>query len=124
MLAVSRTIPQADRHVREGRWEATGRCRSRARCLAPASAWSAWAGSGRRSRSARSRFRMEVAYTARSAKSSCRTSTSRHRRRSAAESDFLVVITPGGAGTRKLIDASVFKALGRKGFDLNVARGR
>ena len=41
----------------------------------------------------------------------------------AAESDFLVVITPGGAGTRKMIDAEVLAALGRKGILVNVARG-
>jgi hydroxypyruvate reductase len=34
-----------------------------------------------------------------------------------------VVITPGGAGTRKLIDAEVLKALGPKGILVNVARG-
>ena len=41
----------------------------------------------------------------------------------AAESDFLVVITPGGAATRKLIDAAVLRALGPKGILVNVARG-
>ncbi|MEO6897662.1 MAG: NAD(P)-dependent oxidoreductase, partial [Caldimonas sp.] len=41
----------------------------------------------------------------------------------AAEVDFLVVITPGGAGTRKLIDAKVLAALGAKGYLINVARG-
>ena len=41
----------------------------------------------------------------------------------AAEVDFLVVITPGGAGTRKLIDAKVLAALGKKGYLVNVARG-
>ena len=37
--------------------------------------------------------------------------------------DFLVVITPGGAGTRRLIDAEVLAALGATGFLINVARG-
>jgi lactate dehydrogenase-like 2-hydroxyacid dehydrogenase len=41
----------------------------------------------------------------------------------AAESDFLVVITPGGAATRHLIDAEVLAALGTKGILVNVARG-
>jgi lactate dehydrogenase-like 2-hydroxyacid dehydrogenase len=34
-----------------------------------------------------------------------------------------VVITPGGAATRKLIDAEVLAALGPKGILINVARG-
>ena len=41
----------------------------------------------------------------------------------AAQVDFLVVITPGGAGTRHLINAEVLQALGPKGYLVNVARG-
>ena len=37
--------------------------------------------------------------------------------------DFLVVITPGGAATRGMIDAEVLKALGPQGYLVNVARG-
>jgi D-3-phosphoglycerate dehydrogenase len=37
--------------------------------------------------------------------------------------DFLVVATPGGAGTRHLVDASVLEALGPDGFLVNIARG-
>ena len=37
--------------------------------------------------------------------------------------DFLIVITPGGPGTRHLINAEVLKALGPKGILINVARG-
>jgi len=35
----------------------------------------------------------------------------------------LVVITPGGAGTRHLINANVLAALGPNGYLINVARG-
>ena len=38
-------------------------------------------------------------------------------------SDVLVVLTPGGAGTEHLVDASVLDALGPSGFLINVARG-
>jgi lactate dehydrogenase-like 2-hydroxyacid dehydrogenase len=37
--------------------------------------------------------------------------------------DVLVVITPGGAETRNLVDARILDALGPKGFLVNVARG-
>ena len=37
--------------------------------------------------------------------------------------DFLVVATPGGTGTRHLVDAPVLKALGPDGFLVNIARG-
>ncbi len=38
-------------------------------------------------------------------------------------SDVLVVLTPGGAGTAKLVDAAVLDALGPDGYLVNVARG-
>ncbi|SDH87713.1 2-hydroxyacid dehydrogenase [Paraburkholderia phenazinium] len=37
--------------------------------------------------------------------------------------DFLVVCTPGGAGTRHLVDQTVLEALGPDGFVVNVSRG-
>ncbi|MBL8653511.1 MAG: 2-hydroxyacid dehydrogenase, partial [Alphaproteobacteria bacterium] len=41
----------------------------------------------------------------------------------AAWCDVLVIITPGGAGTRNMIDARVLKALGPKGYLVNISRG-
>jgi lactate dehydrogenase-like 2-hydroxyacid dehydrogenase len=37
--------------------------------------------------------------------------------------DFLVIATPGGAGTRHLVDRAVLDALGPQGFVVNIARG-
>jgi lactate dehydrogenase-like 2-hydroxyacid dehydrogenase len=37
--------------------------------------------------------------------------------------DLLIAITPGGAGTRHLVNAEVLKALGPNGILINVARG-
>jgi lactate dehydrogenase-like 2-hydroxyacid dehydrogenase len=41
----------------------------------------------------------------------------------AAWADVLLVATPGGAGTRHLVDAGVLEALGSEGFLVNIARG-
>jgi len=41
----------------------------------------------------------------------------------AAWADFLVAATPGGAGSRHLVDAKVLAALGPKGYLVNVGRG-
>jgi lactate dehydrogenase-like 2-hydroxyacid dehydrogenase len=41
----------------------------------------------------------------------------------AANSDFLVAIVTGGAATAKLVNAEVLKALGPKGYFINVSRG-
>jgi lactate dehydrogenase-like 2-hydroxyacid dehydrogenase len=41
----------------------------------------------------------------------------------ARDADILMVIVPGGAATRHLINAPVLEALGPKGYLINVARG-
>ncbi len=41
----------------------------------------------------------------------------------ATASDVLVVLTPGGAATKHLVDADVIEALGADGYLVNVARG-
>lgn len=41
----------------------------------------------------------------------------------AAWADFLVVATPGGAGTLHLVDGPVLQALGANGYLVNIARG-
>ena len=71
-------------------------------------------------------FGMSVAYTARTAKPELPYAFHPTAAALAAQVDFLVVITPGGAGTRKLIDAQVLQALGKgrgEGIVVNVARG-
>jgi hydroxypyruvate reductase len=41
----------------------------------------------------------------------------------ARDSDVLVVVTPGGAGTRHIVDAHVLDALGPEGYLVNISRG-
>ena len=41
----------------------------------------------------------------------------------ARNSDVLLIVTPGGAGTAKLVNAKVLDALGPQGYVVNVARG-
>ena len=41
----------------------------------------------------------------------------------AKNSDVLMIVTPGGAGTAKLINAKVLDALGPQGYLVNIARG-
>jgi lactate dehydrogenase-like 2-hydroxyacid dehydrogenase len=41
----------------------------------------------------------------------------------AAWADALLVATPGGPGTRHLVDAAILEALGPKGYLVNIARG-
>ena len=122
LLSVARQIPQAGQYVREGRWPsgpmALGRKVSGARV--------GIVGLGRIGQAIARRaqsFDMSIAYTARTEKPGSGYRYLPSAKALAAEVDFLVVITPGGAGTRRLIDADVLAALGTKGFLINVARG-
>ena len=122
MLAWARQVPRADRFVRNGLWPAgplpLGRKVSGARL--------GIVGMGRIGQAIAQRaaaFGMSIAYTARSAKTELPLRYLPSAAALAAQSDFLVVITPGGAATRKLIDAEVLAALGAQGCVVNVARG-
>lgn len=41
----------------------------------------------------------------------------------ARDADWLIAITPGGAGTQHLVDKNVLRALGKQGYLVNMARG-
>ena len=71
-------------------------------------------------------FDMSIAYTARSAKSDLPFQFYASAKELASHVDFLVVITPGGAATKHMINAEVLAALGKgagEGYLVNVARG-
>jgi len=122
MLNVARRIPQADAYLRAGKWPAGPMPLARKMSGARLGV----VGMGRIGQAIAQRalaFGMSVAYTARSAKPALPYAFHATPRELAAASDFLVVITPGGAATRKLIDAEVLRALGPNGYLVNVARG-
>ncbi len=126
MLATARQIPAADRFVREGQWLQGPM--PLARKLSGSRV--GIVGMGRIGQAIAQRaaaFNMSVAYTARSAKPELAWRYLPSAKALAAESDFLVVITPGGAATRHLINAEVLAALGSsspaRGILVNVARG-
>ena len=114
VLSVGRAIPQADQFVRAGQWPsgpmALGRKVSGARL--------GIVGLGRIGKAIAKRasaFGMSIAYTARTAKAGSGYTFYPSAAELAANVDFLVAITPGGAGTKHLINAEVLKALGGKG---------
>ena len=122
MLCASRQLPAADRFVRSGQWLQGPMPLQRKMSGARLGV----VGMGRIGKAIAHRaeaFGMTIAYTARSAKADLPYRFCASAAELAAISDFLVVITPGGAGTRKLIDAAVLEALGAKGILVNVARG-
>ena len=123
MLSAARQLPAADRHVRSGQWAASGPM-PLARKMSGARL--GLVGMGRIGQAIAHRaasFGMSIAYTSRSPRAGVAHRYVANPVALAAESDFLVVITPGGAGTRGLINAEVLTALGTKGILVNVARG-
>lgn len=122
VLSVGRTIAQADQFVRAGQWPngpmPLARKVSGARL--------GIVGFGRIGKAIAKRaagFGMSIAYTARTEKADSGFTFYPNAVDLADNVDFLVVITPGGAGTKHLINADVLKALGPRGFLINVARG-
>lgn len=121
MLCASRQLPAADRYVREGHWP-SGPMPMARKMSGARLGFIGMGGIGQAIATRARAFDMSIAYTARHA----RDVPYRFLPDAvalAAESDFLVVIVPGGAGTRKLVDARVLAALGATGVLVNVSRG-
>lgn len=125
LLDVARRTPEADRHVRAGRWGAPG---------VPAfplgrrvsGAKLGIVGLGRIGRTIARRalgFDMAIRYHARRPVADVPWGHEPSLVALAGWADFLVVIAAGGAGTRHLVDAAVLDALGPEGFLVNVSRG-
>ena len=122
LLSVARKIPAADRFTRNADWldgpfqltrKLTG-------------AKLGIVGMGRIGQAIAKRaaaFDMVISYTTRNQRSDVPYKYVPHVLDLAAEVDFMVVITPGGAATKNLINAEVLKALGPQSFLVNVARG-
>ena len=122
MLCAVRQMPQADRFVREGRWTKgafplTASLRGRTMGIL---------GLGRIGRTIARRaeaFGMKVIYHGRRAQEDAPYNYFPTVTGLARACDILVAITPGGAGTRHLVNAEVLEALGPSGIFINVARG-
>lgn len=122
MLAVARRVPQADKYVRAGKWSSGPMPLARK----VTGARLGIVGLGRIGSAIARRaegFGMSIAYTSRHQKSDSSYAYFSTPAELAAEVDFLIVITPGGEGTKGLINAEVLTALGIKGYLINVARG-
>lgn len=122
MLSVARKLPQADQYVRTGQWlkgpMPLARKMSGARL--------GIIGLGRIGQAIADRagaFGMKISYTTRNRKPDSKYTYYPNAEALAAQVDFLVAITPGGAATKGLVNAAVLKALGPKGYFVNVARG-
>ena len=123
MLCAARRLPQADQYVRQGQWLAKGPMALQTKV---SGSRVGIVGMGRIGKTIAKRcaaFDMPISYTARSAKPELPFTFYANSKDLATNVDFLVIITPGGAATKGMINAEVLAALGKDGYLINVARG-
>lgn len=124
LLATVRQIVKGDRYVRSGDWVKRGNMDM---------TWSLTGGKtmgivglGRIGKAIARRaeaFNLKIAYHGRTRQADVSYPYYPDPVSLARDSDILMVVTPGGAGTRHLIGAAAFEALGKTGIFVNVARG-
>lgn len=122
LLATLRRIPQADRYVRDGKWQSGPFPLSptlRGRRIGILGLGAIGKAVARRLDA----FGVAIAYHGRSRQADVAYDYHASPAALAAACDVLIAVVPGGAATRHLIDAEVFAALGPDGVFINVARG-
>ena len=122
LLATLRRIPAAERFVREGRWV------QGAFALSPSLRGRrvgivGLGGIGKAVARRLDAFAVDIAWHGRSDQPDVAWPRYASVEALAQACDVLIVIVPGGAATRHLIDARVLSALGRQGVLINVSRG-
>jgi len=122
MISLARRIPQGDQFVRQGKWpgnnfglfsELTGKTVG-------------ILGLGRIGKEIATRaqaMKMRVVYYGRHQQPSVPYIYYNNLEDMARDSDWLVIIAPGGKGTERIVSKKVLEALGPKGMLVNVARG-
>lgn len=122
LLSTVRQLPQAERYLRAGKWleknfPLTATLRGRKVGIL---------GLGRIGKAIAQRvaaFDLPVAYHSRNKQPDVPYPYYASLNELAKDVDVLIVVTPGGPGTRNLVDAEVLRNLGPNGILINVARG-
>jgi lactate dehydrogenase-like 2-hydroxyacid dehydrogenase len=123
LLCTAREFPQAERHLRAGKWAQKGYPLSKATLR---NRTVGLVGMGRIGQAiARRLDAMQVPVVYHSRRPAAGVSYKHYPKLidMARAVDVLLVITPGGAATKNLINAEVLAALGRDGILINMARG-
>jgi len=118
LLSLVRDIPQADASVRRGEWRKVVRPSLAGKRLGVLGLGAVGLAIARRAQA----FDISIGYHNRTPRNDIDYTWYASVQALAAESDFLVIATPGGNGTQHLVDAGVLKALGAEGFLVNIAR--
>lgn len=123
ILSVLRGLPAAERMLRAGEWAAGGRAPLTRRATGLRYGVLGLGRIGQAIAARLAPFAGEVAYHSRRPVDGVSYRYAADAVALAASVDVLVVATPGGAGTRGLVDAAVLDALGPDGVLINIARG-
>lgn len=123
LLDVARRISASDRYVRAGDWQAKGRYPLTTKVGGKVCGIVGLGGIGKELAKRAQAFDMDVHFF--NPRSRPDVPYTRHDSllSLAKQADFLVLTIPGGAATHHLVNAEVLRALGPKGFLINIARG-
>ena len=123
LLDVARRISASDRYVRAGHWQTQGRYPLTTKVGGKVCGIVGLGGIGKELAKRAQAFDMEVHFF--NPRSRPDVPFTRHDSllSLANQADFLVLTLPGGASTHHLVNAEVLRALGPKGFLINIARG-
>lgn len=123
LLDISRKISEADRFIRAGLWQQGKPFKAGVK---PSGKKCGIVGLGRIGKAIAKRaeaFNMEIAYFGRHKQQDSHYTYYDNVAELAKAVDFLIIVVPGGAQTKHLIDSAVLAALGSKGYLINIARG-
>src|SRR5437016_10554963 len=123
LRCTAREFPQAERYLRAGKWAQKGYPLSKATLR---NRTVGLVGMGRIGKAIARRLeamKVPVVYHSRRPAAGVAYRHYPSLTEMARDVDVLIVITPGGAATKNLVDADVLKALGPDGILINVARG-
>ncbi len=122
MVSLARRLPQADRYVREGRWP-QGSFPLQNQLTGKTVGIVGLGRIGKQIAELCQAFKMRVVYFGRNKQAGIPYVYYDNLVDMAGDADWLVVVTPGGAATKNLVDKDVLQVLGPRGFLVNVARG-
>lgn len=123
MLAVSRRLLLDDAYVRAGRWPKEGQAPLRKSIEGARVGMLGLGRIGMAIAAKLAAFNCRIAYHARNPRPGVTFAYYPDPVSLARDSDYLIVITPGGDGTRKLVGKAVIEALGPDGTLISLARG-
>jgi lactate dehydrogenase-like 2-hydroxyacid dehydrogenase len=123
MISASRSLAAGDQWVRAGAWMEKGNMPIGRRVTGKRLGILGLGKIGKEIAKRATGFNMDISYHGRQKQSDVPFKFYADLADMAANVDFLVVICPGGAATRHIVNEKVLRALGTKGILVNVARG-